>query len=263
MACLIALLLSLLSSPCAAALLWPLADSPPMISRAAARNEIVLPWTTTDSCPQPIDYTVEDPSGWAPWTYRPSCLASNREPERIYCAYTDSLIIGDHGFSVLSSPEMAAFIASNLPHVSDEPFVSPFFHTNHTQGTDSPYAEEEKTPLWEVTRTAEGARIITATRRIRAHEVIHIDRTTIVVRSEMDVDVQELAQIVYVMGTLMKVDAINGLFARHNTQMRTELDELLHPHSFKMWLNGEAYSAQYFATPVSWPSLAMQCNAIQ
>lgn len=43
-----------------------------------------------------------DPSHWAPWTHRPYCADTR------YCVYTNSVFQGNHGVSIITTPEIAA-----------------------------------------------------------------------------------------------------------------------------------------------------------
>ncbi len=68
------------------------------------------------ACPQQL---TEDSSyntgSWSPWTQRPHCLEPAYEintPE--YCVFTDNAYRGNRGLSMLTTPDMAAAVASML-----------------------------------------------------------------------------------------------------------------------------------------------------
>ncbi|KAJ2977726.1 hypothetical protein NUW58_g7723 [Xylaria curta] len=65
-------------------------------------------------CPPPIDEsTGPKPVDWSPWTHRPECVESEKDPGVKYCVYSNSRH-GDQGISIITKPKTAADSAGML-----------------------------------------------------------------------------------------------------------------------------------------------------
>jgi hypothetical protein len=107
---------------------------------------------------------------FSPWTHRPYCVQTvlNSGDETKYCTFTCDYF-GNHGFSIITRPERAAYAATILDTVYLSPF--PSLATVRNLTLDRPYRV--------VDLPGKGKGVV-ASRLIRQHEVFMIDYVSIV-----------------------------------------------------------------------------------
>lgn len=117
-------------------------------------------------CPRAMDDSVGlDPASWAPWTHRPFCADTK------YCVFTNSMFQGNHGVSIITTPEIAASSVDLLTtlNAAQDPQLG-------NQAPDPPPYEVREIP-------GKGMGVV-ATRRIRHGEVLMVDYASILVDTE-------------------------------------------------------------------------------
>lgn len=116
-------------------------------------------------CARVVDESVgPEPSSWAPWTHRPYCADTN------YCVFTNSMFQGNHGVSIITTPEIAA--------------SSVGLHTAINAAQNSRPSQVESDPPYEVREMPGMGFGMVATRKIRHGETLMVDYTSVVVDTD-------------------------------------------------------------------------------
>ena len=152
---------------------------------------LISPLRTT--CPLPIDdESVEDGGDWAPWTYPPICVdlkpqessPSVKNKEKLppkYCVYTQVAFRGEHGISLITTPEMAASVSTGL----DDSVVAPRLRDHPASWLNTNPDVEFSFDLKEFAGSGVGS---VARRKIRQWETILVGFPAILARMDfMDV----------------------------------------------------------------------------
>ncbi|KAH8911213.1 hypothetical protein BR93DRAFT_324495 [Coniochaeta sp. PMI_546] len=112
-----------------------------------------------------------------PWTHRPSCVRGSArdggEALQKYCTFS-AAFFGDHGISLIASPETAAHAVSALDSIYHSRFPSVDTVVNIT--ADRPFA------ITDIPGKGKG---VVATRRILQHETFMIDYSALMIDANL------------------------------------------------------------------------------
>ncbi|CRK14317.1 hypothetical protein BN1723_016170 [Verticillium longisporum] len=125
-----------------------------------------IQWASRHTSPLAVDDTAGPrPESWAPWTHRPSCVEAANDPKVKFCTYTDAGH-GPHGFSLITTPEIAA---ANIDTLQD-PSVSSVGAPNLEH-----WQKLEDDPPYEVVDLPGKGKGVVATRLIKKYDVFMSD----------------------------------------------------------------------------------------
>ncbi|KAF3343709.1 hypothetical protein VD0002_g1360 [Verticillium dahliae] len=141
-----------------------------------------IQWASRNTSPLAVDDTAGPrPESWAPWTHRPSCVEAANDPKVKFCTYTDAGH-GPHGFSLITTPEIAA---ANIDTLQDPSFSS----------VGAPNLEHwqklEDDPPYEVVDLPGKGKGVVATRLIKKYDVFMSDYAVLFVNFQFTASVRQ------------------------------------------------------------------------
>ncbi|KAL9949014.1 hypothetical protein ACHAO5_001266 [Verticillium nonalfalfae] len=141
-----------------------------------------IQWASRNTSPLAVDDTAGPrPESWAPWTHRPSCVEAANDPKVKFCTYTNAGH-GPHGFSLITTPEIAA---ANIDTLQDPSFSS----------VGAPNLEHwqklEDDPPYEVVDLPGKGKGVVATRLIKKYDVFMSDYAVMFVNFQFTASVRQ------------------------------------------------------------------------
>lgn len=120
------------------------------------------PFAYHERCSLPLREDAGQPAEWALWTHQPFCA------DTPYCVFTNSLFQGNHGVSIISTPETAASLIPELAWTFGSRSVPSVIDHEREQGT------------WEVRDVPGKGKGVVALRPIPRGELIMLDHASII-----------------------------------------------------------------------------------
>lgn len=188
-------------------------------------------------CPRAMDESVgSEPSSWAPWTHRPYCADTN------YCVFTNSMFQGNHGVSIITTPEIAA--------------SSVGLHSTLNAAQGSHPSNIDFDPPYEIKEMPGMGMGVIATRKITHGDMLMVDYTSVLVDTEFPGRVRrdkghELLQ--RAMEQLPNSDGLLSL-ARSSTSGTPIPEDVMRTNTFGMEISERARMALFPTISVSVPS---------
>lgn len=186
------------------------------------------------SCPRAIDDSVGfEPANWAPWTHRPYCADTN------YCVFTNSMFQGNHGVSIITTPEIAA--------------SSVELYTTLTEAQPPHPGTAELDPPYEVREMPGRGMGAVATRRIAQGEVLLVDYTSVVADTEFPIRVMRDKGRQLLQRALDQLPDSDGLLslARSSTTGATIPEDVMRTNTFGMQISDRTRMALFPRIAVS------------
>jgi len=190
-------------------------------------------------CNLPIDDTTTTPAAYSPWTHRPVCDVSAKDPTVKFCVYTNSRH-GRRGLSVLSKPEIAADNAGVLNEF-----------LGFAAGSTGVGAGEEG-PFRVVDIPGKGKGVV-AVRDIKKYELIMADYSVLLVDIAFASDVEAergYKLLATAVGQLTDPEAVRTLEAS-NKLAKDHLENVMRTNAFHTMLGEDAHMALYPIVSVS------------
>lgn len=191
---------------------------------------------TRSACPIPIDDNIGTSAAeWGPWTHRPYCIRSTRDPRTKYCVFTNTFH-GENGLSVITTPEAAAMSAEMF----DDPYGLSFI-------TAGSVGNSNEDSLFEVTDIPGKGKGVIATQEIRAYETIMVDHATVLAdigfpSSVMKSQGHDLLHVAA--GQLLEPGRVLNL-SRSSSSGADYIEDVLRTNSFSQNLAGGPHMALY------------------
>lgn len=194
------------------------------------------------SCPTPIDDNVgSSAADWAPWTHRPFCIRSSRNPKTKYCVFTNTFH-GENGLSVITTPEIAAMSAD----VFDDPYGLSFISTGSV-------GDSSKDSVYKIVDIPGKGKGVVANRKIQAFETVMADHATVLAdigfpSSVMQSQGYDLLHVAT--KRLMEPERVLNL-SRSSKSGADIVEDVLRTNAFNQDLAGEPHMALYPTISVS------------
>jgi hypothetical protein len=196
-----------------------------------------LQGSSNPACPSSIyDEIGSQPARWAPWTHRPYCADTN------YCVFTNSMFQGNHGISIITTPEV---ISSSL-HLFEKSFGIPF---------SSP-AGDPTSPPYEVRDIPKKGKGLVATQLIKKGDVFMVDYASIIADVSFPGRVKRSdgAQLLQLaVEQLPDPDKVLSL-ARSGTVSTHAVEDVLRTNTFSATFDDESYMALFSEISVGIPT---------
>jgi hypothetical protein len=191
------------------------------------------------------DKTGPDPSDWAPWTERPYCADTE------YCVFTNSAFRGNHGVSIITTPEIAASSPDLLAKLTS----SHTFARLHRGGEDEEDEEEEEEEEPHTVRDIPGkGKGLFATRRIPRGEVLMEDYPSVLADVEFPGRVRrEQGRLLLerAIGQLGQADEVLAL-ARSSTAGAAVQEDVMRTNTFGLTIGERSRMALFPRISVGW-----------
>jgi len=186
-------------------------------------------------CSLPLREDAGQPAEWAPWTHQPFCA------DTPYCVFTNSLFQGNHGVSIISTPETAA---SMIPELA---------WTFGSRTLPSPVDHEMEQGAWEVRDIPGKGKGVVALRSIARGELIMLDHASVIADKEFPSHVKRVRGnklVSRAVAQLPDPELVLGL-STSSERAAPLVEDILRTNSFTTSIHGRDYMCLFPKVSVS------------